>query len=103
FTTLSRVGTSYALAVHAEQIGGAPAPPVRTWDRTFTSESSGGLFDAVRSAASWIRSEAGETEPVLLGFNRLPQGITTSNWGALCFYTHGYRRIPSPPPPRASP
>jgi tetratricopeptide (TPR) repeat protein len=91
FSTLSRVGNTYALAVHSEEIGKAPEPPVRSWDRTFTGLGENGVFDAVHEATSWIRSIAGESVGEVSERNRLPQDITSSNWQALALFTEAQR------------
>jgi tetratricopeptide (TPR) repeat protein len=85
FSTLSRVGDGYSLAIHGEQIGRAPEP-TQHWDQSFNATGPAGLFDAVHDAATWIRTTAGEKAADLSANNREPQEITTNNWEALQLY-----------------
>ena len=86
FSTVSRLGDGYTLAIRGEQIGSAPEPPVHSWENTFTASGPAGLFEAAHEAATWIRSTAGEKAADLSANNRLPQEITTNSWEALQLY-----------------
>jgi tetratricopeptide (TPR) repeat protein len=97
FSTLSRVGDGYALAVHCEQIGSAPDPPVRNWDHTATVSGPDTLFEAVRDSASWIRKTAGENDEELSVHNKLPQDITSSSWEALELFEQAQEASASDP------
>jgi eukaryotic-like serine/threonine-protein kinase len=91
FSTLSRSGDSYSLTLHAEQIGAAPDPPMRTWNHTLTVESAEGLFAAVHDASTWFREAAGETPAQVSAHNRLSRNITTSSWEALQLFAESER------------
>ena len=97
FSTLSRVGDGYTLAVHCEQIGSAPDPPVRNWDHTATVSGPDTLFEAVRDSASWIRKTAGENDEELSVHNKLPQDITSSSWEALELFEQAQEASASDP------
>jgi serine/threonine protein kinase/Flp pilus assembly protein TadD len=86
FSTLSRLGDGYMLAIRSEEIGSAPEPPVHTWTHSVTATGPAGLFEALHDAANWIRSNAGENAADLSANSRLPQDITTNNWEALQLY-----------------
>ena len=85
FSTLSRAGDSYELAISAEQIGRAPEA-VHSWNHSVTASGPAGVFDAEHEAADWVRSTAGEKAADLSANNRLPQNITTNSWEALHLY-----------------
>jgi serine/threonine protein kinase len=89
FSTLSRIGDGYSLTLHAEQIGAAPDPPMRTWDHTISVPSPNALFDGIHEASAWARTTAGETPNELSGQNHLPQDITSASWEALQLYEKG--------------
>jgi eukaryotic-like serine/threonine-protein kinase len=89
FSTLGRIGDGYSLTLHAEQIGAAPDPPMRTWDQTIPISSFNAVFDGIHEASSWVRTTAGETPTELSAFNLLPQDITSSSWEALQLYEKG--------------
>ena len=86
FSTLSPLGDGYTLAIHSEEIGSAPQPPVQSWEHSVTTTGPDGLFEALHEAATWIRLTAGEKAADLSANNRLPQDITTNNWEALQLY-----------------
>jgi serine/threonine protein kinase/tetratricopeptide (TPR) repeat protein len=102
FSTLSKIGGGYALAVRCEQIGASPDPPMRYWDHTITASGPTGLFDAIHEAASWMRRTAGETESELSAHNRLPQDITSSSWEALELFEEAGRLQQQQPTPAIS-
>jgi serine/threonine protein kinase/Flp pilus assembly protein TadD len=86
FSTVSRVGDGYVLAISARQIGQAPDASLPSWDRNWQTTGADGLFDAEHEAAEWIRSKAGENSSSLSANNRVPQAITSSSWEALELY-----------------
>jgi eukaryotic-like serine/threonine-protein kinase len=86
FSTVSRLGDGYTLAIRAEQLGRTPETSLNSWDSSWRTTSADGLFDAEHEAAQWIRKTAGENAVDLSAHNRSPRDITTSSWEALQAY-----------------
>lgn len=86
FSTVSRLGDGYTLAIRAEKMGQKPQSSLQSWENSWQTTGADGLFDAEHKAAQWIRSKAGESDLSVSANNRVPQAITSSSWEALELY-----------------
>lgn len=73
----------YLLHLHLEEMGRDPRRPAAALTRDFQAANEKDLFDAIASAASWIRKLSGEGSRELNEQNARPEDLTTSSWEAL--------------------
>ncbi|MGH9415490.1 MAG: hypothetical protein ACRD01_02585 [Terriglobales bacterium] len=91
FAALTRVAGRYRLEVELERVGHDPDAAARRWTSEQQADQKDDLFDAVHSAATWVRTMAGEAPEVLAATDQPPQDVTTSSWTALEDYTDAER------------
>jgi tetratricopeptide (TPR) repeat protein/predicted Ser/Thr protein kinase len=87
FSTVSRLGSEYALSVQLERTGARPQSPRKKLTRVFSARDKNLLPSAADEASHWIRENAGESAGEIAQRDRLPQDATTPSWEALAFFS----------------
>jgi serine/threonine protein kinase/tetratricopeptide (TPR) repeat protein len=72
----------YTLFISLELVKSTADFPAAQWNESFDATDTTTLLQAVQSAASWIRTKAGEPAGELKGENRPPNEIATGSWSA---------------------
>lgn len=73
----------YSLRLRLEAVGSAPRRPSAAIEREFDAADEKQLFDAIASAASWVRKLSGEGKEELEEQNARPEDLTTGSWEAM--------------------
>jgi eukaryotic-like serine/threonine-protein kinase len=83
FSAVQLAGGGYQLDVRLERLGTRPSIVESESKQTFEAANRPQLFDTVRRAAIWVRTNVGESRRELADQDRLPTEITTGSWDAL--------------------
>jgi serine/threonine protein kinase/Flp pilus assembly protein TadD len=80
--TVSR-GKLYVLHLQIESVSADPRVPSATLSKNFEARDEQALFDAVASAARWVRDLAGDRIRDFKEQDARPEDLTTPSWSAL--------------------
>jgi hypothetical protein len=83
FSSITRTGDDYTLAVKLEALGSSPAYPASSRPRQFERVAQTDLMATTREASNWIRSALGELPPDIAARSFPPEELATGNWRAL--------------------
>lgn len=76
-------GRGYSLRLRLEATGTDPRRPAAAVAGEFDAADQKGLFDAIASAASWVRKLSGEGARELNEQSARPEDLTTGSWEAM--------------------
>jgi tetratricopeptide (TPR) repeat protein len=82
-----RAGSAYALTIRLEARSERPDDAGRNWSRSYEGRDRNELREHLRSAASWVRANLGETRGEIPRTNPPVADVTTSSWQALHLYS----------------
>jgi tetratricopeptide (TPR) repeat protein/tRNA A-37 threonylcarbamoyl transferase component Bud32 len=80
--TISK-GDGYSLRLQLEAMGTDPRRPAAAVQREFKAADEKDVFDAIASAASWVRKLSGEGARELDEQSARPEDLTTGSWEAM--------------------
>jgi serine/threonine protein kinase/tetratricopeptide (TPR) repeat protein len=83
FGSLGKNAQGYVLSIAIERARYTPLMAAARWSQDFTAKDEKDLLNAAYSAATWIRTKAGEPSADLVNGNKPVEDITTSSWAAL--------------------